>query len=102
MSEEKQRDSLREAAEKAGVSFPEFKEWMLVHANITPQRWSKWTHGVEPIPDRYIIEFLREKLDRMTSNGSLAPPSETEPPGETPALRGRATGSMNRPKAAGE
>ena len=58
------RNSIQEAADRAGVALAEFRWWLLEHATVNSQRWSKWNHGAEPVPDRYIIDFLREKLRR--------------------------------------
>ena len=68
MGDNAPKNRIQEAAEKAGVTLGEFKMWLLEHATVTSQRWSKWNHGVEPIPDRYVIMFLRDKLDQMIAD----------------------------------
>jgi len=60
-----ERNPMQEAADAAGVSFAEFKLWMLENVPATPVRWSNWNHGKEPIPAKYVIQFLREKIDRL-------------------------------------
>ena len=55
MARKPDRNSIQEAADKAGVSFAEFKEWLLVNVPATHDRWSKWNSGVEGIPEKLII-----------------------------------------------
>ena len=48
------------AAKEVGVSVHEFKLWVMEHKDPSPTQWSHWKHGRRPIPDDYLLEFLRE------------------------------------------
>lgn len=64
------RNSIQDAADKAGVPVGELREWLLTNVRATPQRWAKWNHDREPIPEKHIIAFLKDKLARSQSVSS--------------------------------
>lgn len=49
------------AAKEVGVSVHEFKLWVMERKDPSPTQWSHWKHSRRPIPDDYILEFLREQ-----------------------------------------
>ena len=61
--EKPSRNSFREAAEECGVTVAELKLWLIEHVKVGPDRWSKWEHGKEAIPQKHLVSFLRGKLN---------------------------------------
>ena len=62
-------DRYAQAAEKAGVPMEEFRLWALRSIRGVGQKtWSSWETGRRPIPDRFIIQFLRERQDTFPRN----------------------------------
>ena len=53
------------AADKCGVTRGEMKAWLFERKDFGPELHSKWKHGVEAIPDKYLVDFLREQIETM-------------------------------------
>jgi hypothetical protein len=80
-TEKPTRDTWEDAAAKVGVTRGEIRAWILEHVNtITPQRWSMWNHNREPIPEKILIAFLRERVSqletRIRSGGNVPSPGQ--------------------------
>jgi len=79
VAEKTTRNSIQEAANKADVPFATFKLWLLENVPATPDRWSKWNSGDEAIPEKYVIQFLRDELARLKAGQSAEPPPAAAP-----------------------
>lgn len=91
MTEKPRRKSFEEAAEQCGVSVSELKLWLIENTNAGPQRWSKWRAGVEPIPERHLVAFLRAKVQQAAVH-------DEERPAEIPLSKdGRGKRSVGHP-----
>lgn len=62
MPEKTKRNRFQDAADECGVPLAEFKLWLVEHAKVTPDRWSKWEHSVEGVPKKYLVAFLKDKI----------------------------------------
>lgn len=85
--------SFVEAAARCGVRAIVLKEWMLENAKAGPTRWSAWMSGAEKIPEKYLILFLRARMEGSTTGG-VSPPLESQesPPKRVTKLPGRRRG----------
>lgn len=58
-----QRSAFDEAAEKCGVPTAELKLWLIENIKVGSDRWSTWQAGVEAVPDKHLVAFLRARME---------------------------------------
>lgn len=72
------RDSFTDAADKAGVPIGEFMEWAYATIRVSRGQWDHWRSGHRPVPEKYVIQFLRDKMARSpAAHDPVAPAAPT-------------------------